>query len=421
MKRLTKYMYWLNMGLIGLVSCDQINPDLMPPAEPIAIDNQFVALVDQQLAIDLKKIPGLSTVTTFRIQKQPGWGEARFTTRGLLVYTPKAEFVAGDDEVVLSADQQNSAVSAVPLRITMATSDDQLPCQLGAVSDKAEAVMSTAISVPVLQNDVFCEGNVDVSSLTIESQPKNGTVQLSSNGTAVYTPKAGYKGRDSFVYKVCNSGAAEKTCSVAAVTITVVDPAQACTLALEDNVVAFKPVFVGDSIRIPVLSNDVLCKSNRAIPVTLALPPVFGSAYVNKSNVIVYKARVSAASDELTYRRCDGTCLDAVVVIQGRSPVANCVLTAAKDSRTITLSGLSDEARTNGIYLPILANDMVCNLLKSITVKENPSNLKLDVQRDGRLLYRLEATPKTGTFSFVYELTDANGNRASAEVKIIVK
>ncbi|OIN60080.1 Ig-like domain-containing protein [Arsenicibacter rosenii] len=423
MKRLTNYVYWLNVGLIGLASCDRVSIDLMPAADPISEDNQFVALVDQQLAIDLKKIPGLTTTTTFRIQKQPDWGDARFTAQGLLVYTPKSEFVAGDDEVVLTADQQTGAgvISSLPLLITMATADDPLPCQLGAVSDKAETVMGTAVSLSVLQNDVFCQGTVDAASLTIESLPENGTVQPGSNGTVLYTPKAGYKGRDSFIYKVCNTGTPEKNCSVAAVTVTVIDPAQACSISLEDNVVVFKPVFAGDSIRIPVLANDILCRSNKAIPISLALPPVFGSAYINKNNVIVYKARVAAGSDELTYRRCDGACLDAVVVIQSRPPMVNCTMTAASDSRTITLANLSEEIRTNGIYLSILANDTVCNLLKSITIKENPSNLKLEVQRDGSLLYRMDTTPKTGTFSFVYELTDVNDNKASAEMKIIVK
>ena len=424
MRLLLKRFRWSHLLLwIAIVACDRVGTDVAPIVETETKENQFVALVDQPLAIDLKKLPTLSTATTFRIEKKPELGDARFTDKGILIYTPRSEFVAGDDELVIASDNQSAtgSISALSLRISMATVDDKLPCAVGAVSDSSRTTMNKAVTIPILRNDQFCTGTVDPASIQLEAAPKNGTVKVNAENVT-YTPKEGYLGRDTFIYRVCNKGVTEKNCFIAAVTVLVENPAAACQIDLVDNVVAFKPVFVYDSIRIPVLANDILCKSVKTIPITISLPPVYGTAYVATGNIVVYKARMAALGDEFWYRRCDGgNCIDAVVQIRGRSPVPNCTASAVGDSRSISLKALTDEVKQNGIAIPVLANDNLCEILKSVTIKENLSKANLEVQRDGKILYKFGTTNKPGQLTFVYEVTDAKDNKTSAEVKIILK
>lgn len=423
MRQLLKRFRWSHLLLwIAIVACDRVGTDVAPITETEPKESQFVALVDQPLAIDLKKLPTLSTATTFRIEKKPELGDARFTEKGILIYTPRSEFVAGDDELVIASDNQSTiGGAALSLRISMATVDDKLPCAVGAVSDSAQTTMSKAVTIPILRNDQFCVGTVDAASIQLESTPKNGTVKINAENVT-YTPKEGYLGRDTFIYRVCNKGVTEKSCYIAAVTVLVANPASVCQIELVDNVVAFKPVFVYDSVRIPVLANDILCKSAKTIPVTISLPPVYGTAYVASGNIVVYKARMAALGDEFWYRRCDGgNCLDAVVQIHGRSPVSNCTASAVSDSRTISLKTITDEVKQNGLAIPVLANDNLCEILKSVTIKENPSKANLEVQRDGKILYKFGTTNKPGQLTFVYEVTDTKDNKTSAEVKITIK
>lgn len=425
MKKTPGRFRWSHLLLVvSMVACDQIGIDLAPTVDlETTTENQFVALVDQPLAIDIKKLPNLSGATTFHIEKKPELGEARFTDKGLLLYTPQSDFVAGDDELIITSDAKtvNGTVATIPLRISILTVDDKLPCRVGAVSDSASTNLNKAVAIHILRNDLFCEGTADPSSIQIVSLPKNGTVKITGENVT-YTPKEGYLGRDTFIYQVCNKGAADKSCFVAAVSVGVTNPSTVCQIDLLDNVVAFKPLFVYDSVRIPVLANDVLCKSARTIPITISQPPTFGTAYVTSGNIVVYKTRVVPLNDEFSYRRCDGgNCLEAVVRILGRLPIVNCTPKAINDSHTLSLKTVTEEIKKNGLAIPILANDSLCEILKVVAITDNPSKASLDVQRDGKILYKLGTNPKPSQFTFTYELIDLTDKKTSAEVKIILK
>lgn len=68
--------------------------------------------------------------------------------------------------------------------------------ELTATADTAEAG-EEAITIDVLAND----GQADASTLTIATQPTQGTVSISA-GQAIYTPNEGFSGTDTFTYTV---------------------------------------------------------------------------------------------------------------------------------------------------------------------------------------------------------------------------
>ncbi|MFJ1323462.1 Ig-like domain-containing protein, partial [Capnocytophaga canis] len=94
-----------------------------------------------------------------------------------------------------------------------------------AKDDVEQTVVDTSVTVKVVSND---EHVPTQGTLTIVTQPKNGTVVINNNGTTndpsddevVYTPNRGYAGVDSFEYELCDTMG---NCSIAKVTITVLN------------------------------------------------------------------------------------------------------------------------------------------------------------------------------------------------------
>src|SRR5690606_36975558 len=77
-----------------------------------------------------------------------------------------------------------------------------------------------AVEIAVLDNDSSESGTLNLNSLTISSQPGNGTVTVNNDGTINYSPARNFSGEDSFTYYICD-GADTAACGVATVTVTV--------------------------------------------------------------------------------------------------------------------------------------------------------------------------------------------------------
>jgi outer membrane protein OmpA-like peptidoglycan-associated protein len=178
------------------------------------------------------------------------------------------------------------------------------------VDDTATATSSGATTINVLANDTDADGN----ALTLQSvsTPTNGTAVVTGN-RAVYTPRVGFSGADSFTYTATDGNAG---CSrTATVRVTVTAPVA-------------PPVCNGDSYRVPafgvsrglnVLAND----TSAAPPLTLVSvtqPSLAGSSVtINRANnTIDYSPPGPFTVDTFTYTARDaagGTCTGIVTLI----------------------------------------------------------------------------------------------------------
>lgn len=100
-----------------------------------------------------------------------------------------------------------------------------------AVADVASIDAGAPVTVDVLANDVpNAQLPIDENSISITSNPSNGSVSINADHTITYTPNNGFSGTDSFDYQVCSlvvqvSGkAAQEGCDTATVTVTVNAP-----------------------------------------------------------------------------------------------------------------------------------------------------------------------------------------------------
>jgi hypothetical protein len=95
-----------------------------------------------------------------------------------------------------------------------------------AADDFAVTTQDTPVAIAVTGNDRNPDPNTGYQTLVVQdgSPPPNGTIQVQPNGIIVYTPRAGFLGRDQFRYGLCDNvinAAGTADCGTATVTVTV--------------------------------------------------------------------------------------------------------------------------------------------------------------------------------------------------------
>jgi hypothetical protein len=109
-------------------------------------------------------------------------------------------------------------------------------CPPIAEDDAATGAGGAPLPVNVLANDTDINNNINSSSLSIVSQPSNGSAVL-SGGNVVYLPNGSYEGVDQFTYRVCDLTAPTPLCDTATVVVTITpNTADACSEAVKQQV-----------------------------------------------------------------------------------------------------------------------------------------------------------------------------------------
>ncbi len=192
----------------------QVTPVNHPP---VTSDKEFKTVVDRPLTV---KAPGVifgavdqeGDPLTARLVGATTHGTLQFSDDGGFTYEPDAGF-AGDDSFTFQAfdgTDVSATHTAVIHILTTATGIDD--------SYKTDVDVPLAVDAAdgVLVNDLDPEGDTLTASLGFS--PDHGTVDLQQDGSFVYTPDAGFEGKDSFSYSPTDGTA---TGAVAFVTIIV--------------------------------------------------------------------------------------------------------------------------------------------------------------------------------------------------------
>ncbi|HHB92537.1 MAG TPA: tandem-95 repeat protein, partial [Thioploca sp.] len=166
-----------------------------------------------------------------------------------IFFQPSSDFIGNASFTFTATDnnggESNSSLMSIP--VTAPSNSKPIANNLD-VSTKPE----TPISIAVLKNDSDPNDNLNPNSLTIVTQPNNGTVKLNlDTGEVDYTPNVGFKGTDSFTYQICDT---EKLCDTATVTITVSDEIEAPTSEVK--------LIVTISGQGKVEGDDLFCNNN---------------------------------------------------------------------------------------------------------------------------------------------------------------
>lgn len=121
------------------------------------------------------------------------------TPGGVLTFTPAPDAWGSALVTVTLRDASGVTTAAKTFAIDVQSVNDRPVAHDDWFSFRKSLVYAQPVD-GVLRNDVDAEG----SALTIEllSGPESGSIELSSDGSFVYTPREGFPGYDSFVYRV---------------------------------------------------------------------------------------------------------------------------------------------------------------------------------------------------------------------------
>jgi VCBS repeat-containing protein len=193
---------------------------------PVAVNDTFTTAEDTPVSGTLT---GNDTASAdggnvWTKTSNPTNGTAAVNSDGTFTYTPNPNFF-GTDTFTYKVCDADGDCSTATVTITI-TSVDDAPI---AVNDAFTTAEDTPVSGSVTGNDTLSGDGGNVWSKV--TNPANGTVVFSSNGTFTYTPNANFYGVDSFTYQICD---ADGDCSIATVTITIT-PVDEVPLAVNDS------------------------------------------------------------------------------------------------------------------------------------------------------------------------------------------
>ena len=196
--------------------------------KPIATDDitqtpQDTPVTGNVLPNDFDPDGGVLTVSTTPTT-QPTKGQVQLKPDGSYTYTPNPGATGTDKFCYRVCDDGNPSqcdTACVTITIIPALSPgNDKPV---ATDDNSQTYQDTPVVIVVKANDFDPDGNATLSNPTKLTDPANGTVSFNADGTVTYTPKAGFTGKDSFTYSICDNGT-PALCDTATVSVEVLPP-----------------------------------------------------------------------------------------------------------------------------------------------------------------------------------------------------
>lgn len=320
------------------------------------------------------------------------------TSGAYFIYTPNPGFVGTDifrysfftvGAYGISQSSTTATVSvtvlAQPIVSPIANNDFFAARQLGPLT-----VAPTA-------NDVIIG---TVQSVTLQSQPANGTVTVSGNNF-IYTPNAGFFGSDSFTYFFTTTSGISNTATIT------VSLANAYPAPVANNDAISSPKNTAATI-FPT-TNDVL-NGVTIRSVTVLSQPANGTATASGSSIIYTPAANFTGTNSFTYS----------IVVDGRTsnPATVTVTVTNATPVSITYEDIETTYQNTPVTISVLDNDVIQGIYQSLTVNSQPTRGVATVSGN-KIIY----TPNTGfrgTSSFTYRVTTSNGISNASTVTVTV-
>ncbi|MFC1718338.1 tandem-95 repeat protein, partial [Candidatus Poribacteria bacterium] len=273
-----------------------------------------------------------------------------------------------------------------------------------AVDDPITTDEDVPVTIPVAANDTDVDGNLDPTSVAIETEPSDGKAVNNGDGTITYTPDTNFNGEDTFSYQVSDTCGLSDT---ATVTITVT-PVNDAPVANDDSA----PTDEDNAVEIPVAANDTDVDGNLdPASIVIETEPANGEAVIGENNIITYTPDEDFnGEDSFEYKICDtgadgdgntdeddlcdiGTVTITIASVND-APVANDDSVSTDEDNAVDINVAANDTDVDGNLDPA-----------SVAITSGPSNGLLVNNGNGTVTY----TPNenyNGSDSFTYSICD---------------
>ncbi len=338
-------------------------------------------------------VDGTLDPTSLTIQTDPSNGSALACTNGTIEYTPGADF-SGMDSLIYTVEDDDGATSN-PATVYITVNEVNDPPIADDDHNSTDEDVTAWFSV--LTNDTDVDGTLDPTSLTIQTDPSNGSASACTNGTIEYTPDGGFYGVDSLTYTVDDNDGATSNSATVYITVNGIPVASDDHIDLDEDT----------SVWCDVLANDT-DPDGSLDPATLTITgsPSHGVADINTTTgEIEYIPDADySGPDSLTYTVLDddgATSNPATVHITVNEvndpPLANDDHNSTDEDVTVWFYVLSNDTDDDGTLDPA-----------SLTIQTAPTHGTAVAYGNGTIGYTPDAN-YSGSDTLTYTVEDDGG------------
>jgi hypothetical protein len=406
--------YWYTPVLPAGYVTELVEETILGPffdSPPTPQNDSYSGIHDQPLTIDASSgvlandsDPENDDLTA-SVVSGPANGTLSLNSDGSFEYTPNPGFV-GADAFVYQADDGyagGTANSTVTIQVT-----NQAPvASADSYSTSHTQALVVAAASGLMLNDSDPDGDSLTAQLAAGQGPAHGTVNVSSDGSFVYTPDPGYSGSDSFAYIASDSAGATSTATVS-LDVTNTPPAAS---DLSFNVSHGQTLTVDASAGILSAASDA---DNDPLTASVAVGPANGTVLMNNDGSFTYTPNpgfIGTDSFDVAVSDLAATAT-ATVTIQ----VTNSLPQAGNGSFQVS--------HDQGLFVPAISG--------ALSLSSDPDNDPLTATLVSGTAYGTLALNSNGSFtyqpapgyigpdSFDYEVSDGMGFSNVATVTIAV-
>jgi len=238
--------------IVAQCSTATVTVHVVDNGDPIARDDQFVVHEDRVIDINAlendSKIDG-ETYKEGSLDTSETVGTVVYIGNGVFEYEAAPGYAGVDSFLYTICD--NDVPVAVCSTATVYVTVYELN-STNARDDVNSTIVNETVNGNVLINDFDDQDELQMVSTELVEEVKNGTLEISEDGTYTYTPNDGFVGTDSFKYRVCDTHSHE-ACDVGTVTIDVLEPLDLNTnnpvVAVNDTALTEVGVTVSGNVR----------------------------------------------------------------------------------------------------------------------------------------------------------------------------
>ena len=198
---------------------------------PIADDQSVTTQEDTTISITLTASDSDNDLLNYSVISSPTNGQLSGVAPNLN-YAPNQDFNGNDSFTFVANDGTvNSNIATVSITVTPVN-------DLPVANDDADIVLEgDMVTTNVASNDSDVDDGLDLSSITIISQPANGSVVSNPDGTIMYTHDGSDTTSDTYTYTIKDNGGLESNTATVNITVTSVNPPPSNTLHVSNIVV----------------------------------------------------------------------------------------------------------------------------------------------------------------------------------------